>query len=493
MDDTSSHFAEKRDFFIGGDHVPASNNEYLMTKNPATSDILTTVAAGTAEDIDKAVTTARTAFPAWRDTAPEERGRLLYRVGQLIREKKSQLAKIESLDQGKPISQAESDMEGAARYFEYYAGAADKLEGTSVPIGPNQIDFTIREPYGVSAQITPWNFPGNLFARGVAPALVAGNTTVVKPAEQTPISSLELAEICAEAGIPDGVVNVVTGYGDPAGEALSSHPGVDTITFTGSVPTGQAIMKQAAENISHVTLELGGKNPAVVFPDADLDMAAKWIAMAIFTNAGQICSAVDRVVVHEDVHDNLLTRIVARAENYELGAGEDDFDMGPLVSEEQFEKVRSYIESGKEAGAILATGGGAPDRTGFFIEPTVFADVRSGMQIAQEEIFGPVLTMLTFSDEDEAVDIANDVKYGLVSGVFTGDVTRAHQIARRLEAGNVYINKWFGDTVQTPFGGYKMSGIGREKGQEALESYLQTKNIAVNVNRDDGDPDQPAA
>jgi aldehyde dehydrogenase (NAD+) len=477
---------ETQDLFIGGKRVSASDDEYLTTRNPATCEPITTVAAGTADDIDTAVTEARKALPEWRDMLSEERGRLLYQVSQLIRENQQRLAEIESLDQGKPVSQAEGDMNGAARYFEYYAGIADKLEGTSIPIGTEQIDFTIREPYGVSAHILPWNFPGNLFARGVAPALAAGNTVVAKPAEQTPLSTLKLADLCAEAGIPNGVINVVTGYGDPAGRALSSHPGVDTITFTGSVPTGQAIMKQAAENIVDTTLELGGKNPALVFPDADLAQAAKWITMAIFDNAGQICSAVDRVIVHKDVHDELVERIITRAESYKIGSGEENLDMGPLVSEEQFERVLAYIQTGKKAGATLATGGRALDRVGYFIEPTVFTDVESDMQIAQEEIFGPVLAILEFSDKQEGIDLANDVEYGLVSGVFTSDVTCAHQVARQLEAGNVYVNRWFGGTVQAPFGGFKMSGIGREKGQEALASYLQTKTIALNINdRDD--------
>ncbi|QLG28878.1 aldehyde dehydrogenase family protein [Halorarum halophilum] len=492
MRTADEYIRDTYDLYVGGRWTSAAAGKRFATVDPATKEPLAEVAAGKAPDVDRAVAAAREAFPGWRDTPPDERGRIVHRIGQLVREYRDELAAVESVDQGKPRSQAESDIEGAARYFEYYAGAADKLEGTTVPVGPDQLDYTVREPYGVSAQITPWNFPANLFARGVAPALVAGNATVVKPAEQTPLSTLRLAELCAEAGVPDGVVNVVTGFGDEAGAALSSHPGVDTITFTGSVPTGQAIMKRAADNVVPVTLELGGKNPAVVFPDADLDAAANWIARAIFTNAGQVCSAADRVVVHEGVHDELVERLVDRAERYDLGQGTDDPGMGPLASADQLERVTRYIDLGREEGATLATGGRALDREGYFVEPTVFTGVDTDMRIAQEEIFGPVLAVIPVADEAEALAVANDVEYGLVGGVFTADVTRAHRFARRLEAGNVYVNKWFGDTNQTPFGGYKRSGIGREKGLEALDSYLQTKNVAVNLADDDG-TDLPGA
>ena len=483
---------ETYDLYVDGQWRTPADGEYFETENPATGESLTEVAAAGEADVNAAVTAAREAFPAWRDTAPQDRGRLVARVGRLVAEHHDELASIETANQGKPLSQAKSDFEGAERYFEYYAGAADKLEGRSVPMGSDQIDFTLREPYGVSAQIIPWNFPGNLFARGVAPALVAGNTVVVKPAPQTPLTALYLAELCEEAGIPDGVVNVVTGFGDPAGAALSEHPGVDTITFTGSVPTGRTIMHAAADNVTKATLELGGKNPAIIFSDANIEEAVSWIETAIFTNAGQVCSAADRALVHVDVLENFVDRIVERAEGYSLGPGSEDPDMGPLASAEHHERVTDYIEVGATEGATLATGGQSPDRDGYFVEPTVFVDVEPDMRIAQEEIFGPVLVVIPFESRAEAIEIANGTQYGLTAGVFTSDVRRAFQCVRALEAGNVYVNKWFGDTNQTPFGGYKQSGVGREKGLEAFDSYLQTKNVAVNLAEGDG-ADLPGA
>ncbi|MFC7157845.1 aldehyde dehydrogenase family protein [Halomarina halobia] len=484
--------ADRYDLYIDGEWTEPASEIWQETIDPATEEPISSVASAERADVDRAVAAAREAFPSWRDTPPDERGRLIYRVGQLVRERLDELAYLESIDQGKPLSQARSDMRGAARYFEYYAGAADKLEGRSVPVGPDQVDYTVREPYGVSAQITPWNFPGNLFARGVAPALAAGNTTVVKPAPQTPLSSLRLAELCEQAGIADGVVNVITGDGGTAGAALVAHDSVDTVTFTGSVSTGREIMRRSAEHVREVTLELGGKNPALIFPDADLDAAAEWVAKAIFTNAGQVCSAADRAVVHESIHDEFLNEVVERASEYSLDRGVEDPDMGPLCSAEHFERVTQYIEAGVDEGASLVTGGKAPDRSGYFIEPTVFSAVTHDMRIAQEEIFGPVLSVLSFSTTEEAVQIANGTKYGLVAGVFTNDVTHAHRLVRRLDAGNVYVNKWFGDTNQTPFGGYKLSGVGREKGLEAFDSYLQTKNVAINLS-DTADGSLPGA
>ncbi|WP_435157943.1 aldehyde dehydrogenase family protein [Haladaptatus sp. DFWS20] len=477
-------FKERYSLFIGGEQVPPSTDDYIPTYDPATGNSFAEIAVADSRDVDQAVTTARAAFESWRDVSPEKRGRIVHRIGSQIRDSADELAAIECKDQGKPMSQAKSDMRGAWRYFEYYSGVADKLEGRSVPVGSDQVDFTLREPYGVSAQVTPWNFPGNLFARGIAPALVAGNTVVVKPAPQTALSTLKLAELCSEAGLPDGAVNVVTGTGESTGQPLVSHTDVDTITFTGSVATGQSIMQHAADTVTPVTLELGGKNPAVVFPDAPLDRTAESIATAIFTNAGQVCSAADRLLVHEDIHDQLVDRIVSIVDEYKIGSGIDDPDMGPLASAEHKDRVLEYIEVGKKEGATPITGGNVPDRPGYFVEPTIFTDVQNEMRVAQEEIFGPVLSVISFRDEEEALSIANDTKYGLTAGIFTNDITRAHRLARYLEAGNVYVNKWFGDTTQTPFGGYKYSGIGREKGLEALDSYLQTKNVAIDISAD---------
>lgn len=472
------------DLYIDGEWIPAQDGSTFETVNPATGQPITHVAEASEADVNTAVEAASEAFVNWRGMDPDERGRIFTRTAQLIREHSDELAALETLDQGKPIQQAESDIEGAARYFEYYAGTADKLEGSSIPVGMEQVDYTVREPYGVSAQIIPWNFPANLFARGVAPALVAGNTTVVKPAEQTPLSALRLAELCTEAGVPDGTINVVPGFGDPTGRYLTKHENVAQITFTGSVPTGQAVMRAAADTVTPVTLELGGKNPALVFPDADLDAAAESIATGIFTNAGQVCSAADRAVVHESVADELIGRLIDIADNYDSGPGQERYDMGPVVSREHLDKISGYIDIGQDEGATIEIGGNPLDRSGYFIEPTVFTDVEHDMRIAQEEIFGPVLVVLTFNDTEEALRIANGTDYGLVAGVFTQDISRAHQLTQRIEAGNVYVNTWFGDTNQTPFGGYKDSGVGREKGMAALDSYLRTKNVAIDLGND---------
>ncbi|RQH02581.1 aldehyde dehydrogenase family protein [Natrarchaeobius oligotrophus] len=468
--------------FIGGESQPASTDEWFESTDPATGETIAEVARATPSDVDRAVRTAADAFETWRDLPGVERGRILSDVATAVKDRADQLAELESLDQGKPLSQAKSDVETTARYFEYYAGIADKLEGKSVPLSGSNVDFTERVPYGVSAQIAPWNVPVSLAARGSAPALAAGNTVVVKPASPTPLATAFFAEICYEAGVPDGVFNVVTGRSD-SGAALSSHAAVDVITFTGSVPTGQTVMEAAAETVTPVTLELGGKNSAIVMADADLDRAISEIDVGIFWNAGQICAAADRALVHESLYEEFVDGIVDAAESYELGHGLEDPDMGPLNNEDHYDEVLRYLDLGVEEGATLETGGRPLERDGYFVEPTVFSDVDPDMRIAQEEIFGPVLTVIPFSDADEAIEMANDVEFGLTGGIFSQNVDRALTAARGLDVGSVYVNEWYGGGVEAPFGGTKLSGIGREKGLEALDSYLQTKNISINLDR----------
>lgn len=471
---------ESRDHYIDGAWVEPNAGEYYDILDPATEEVLASVAAGTKADVDHAVEVADDAFEEWSTLDPAQRGRYLTQIAQRLRERAEEFVELESLNQGKPLRQASNDIEGAARYFEYYAGAADKLEGRSIPVTRDRVNYTTREPYGVSGQIVPWNFPFNLLARGVAPALAAGNTVVTKPAPTTPLTALLLTEVCEEVGLPDGVYNVVTGGAEP-GAAITEHHDVDVLTFTGSVPTGQAVMEAAATTITPVTLELGGKNSAIVTPNANMKSAVFWTRVGIFINSGQVCSATDRAIVHESVYDEFVEGIVNMAESLELGPGTENPDMGPLNHEEHFEKVTRYIDVGIKEGATLATGGEALDRPGYFVEPTVFTDVEPDMRIAREEIFGPVLAVTPYSEPEEAIELANDVEFGLTGGVFSTDIGEALRMARDLEVGTVYVNEWFGDTVETPFGGFKKSGIGREKGLEALDSYLRTKSVLVNI------------
>mgnify|MGYP000616259977 CR=1 FL=1 len=476
----SSLMKERYQLYIGGEEVESSDNEVIDVINPATEEPFATVPAGTSEDVDRAVAAASEAQEEWAKKTPVERAGVLREIADTLRENAESLGEVGTRDQGKPMSSSIGTVHGTASFFDFYAGAADKIEGETIPVDEDTLDFTVREPYGVSGHIIPWNAPLAIIGQGVAPSLAAGNAAVIKPAPTAPLLALNFAEICREAGVPDGVVNVVTGATEP-GAALSGHEDVDTISFTGSVPTGSAVMESAAKNITPVTLELGGKNPAIVLPDADLEQAVSNVQMGIFTNAGQVCAAPDRAIVHESVYDEFVERIVEGAESYDLGPGAEDPDMGPLNYEEHFESVLEYIELGIEEGATLETGGEALDRDGYFVEPTVFSDVENDMQIAQEEIFGPVLCVIPFSDREEAVEIANDIELGLTGGVFSENVTDALQTAREIEAGSIYVNQWFGGSAAVPFGGYKKSGIGRELGMQGLESYFQSKNVCVNL------------
>ena len=470
--------------FINGEWVASHSGQSFATIDPATEEPLAQIARGNAADINDAVAAAQQAFDGpWSQLKPKERARLLFDLARVIVQRADEFAHLETLDSGKPLPLAKKEVLGTARYFEYYAGAADKFHGDSIPLGPDYVDFTLREPMGVTAHIVPWNMPFNMIGRSVAPALATGNTAVVKPAEQTPLTALHLADLMIEVGIPAGVYNVVTGYGDEAGAPLTTHPDVACITFTGSVETGRLIMRAAATHIRPVVLELGGKSPNIVFADADLDMAVAEAAKGIYANSGQICSAGSRLVVESRVKDEFVEKLSQRAQKMRVGPGLDSPDMGPVVSQEQYERILDYVRIGRDEGATVVTGGQRPAQfgRGYFIAPTIFNGVRPQTRIAQEEIFGPVLAVLTFEDDDEALHIANGVNYGLVAGIFSTNINRALRLATRIKAGQIYINEYFAGGEETPFGGYKQSGFGREKGLDALLNYTQVKNIAIRL------------
>ena len=471
---------------IDGNKSAASDGATFDVYDPSSGDVLAHVAKATKADIDRAVNAARNALEskAWGGAAPAERGRIMIRIAVALRDRAEDLATLESRDNGKPLRQARTDVQVAARYFEYFAGIADKIMGTTIPLGPGFLDYTVREPIGVSAQIIPWNYPIQIGARGVAPAIAAGCTVVLKPAEDAPMTALRLGEIALECGLPPGVLNVLPGMGPEAGAALASHPAINQLTFTGSVEVGIAVAKMAADNIVPVVMELGGKSPNIVFADADLDVTEQGVANAIFQNAGQTCSAGSRLLVERKAHDELVARLADRARGMRVGPGVSDPDMGPIISRKQLETVDTYVRVGEREGARLAAGGSRPTDAsltkGFFYQPTLLDGVSPDMRVAQEEIFGPVLAIIAFDDLEEAIAIANRSQYGLVAGIWTRDIYKAMSIASRVKTGQVYINTYgAGGGVELPFGGYKKSGYGREKGLESLASYTQVKNVCV--------------
>lgn len=472
---------EEYGLWIDGDEQPATGEETMAVINPATETVLTHVAAATEEDVNRAVDIAAHAADDWAVMPPKERGRLLLNIADTIRKHADRLARIETMENGKPLSDARDQVRRCARHFEYYGGLTDKIEGESIPLGEEYVDYTLHEPLGVTAHIVPWNVPIYLFARSVAPALAAGNTAVVKPAEETPLGALTVARLAEDAGLPAGVLNVVSGDGVEAGATLTNHTDIDCVTFTGSGSTGREVAKAAVSNISEIHLELGGKSPLLVFPDASLDRAVEETVRGIFTNAGQVCSASSRVLVHEAIHDEYIEQLTVATDELTVGAGVDDSDVGPLVSETHLQKVEGYVDLGRQEVGDPVIGGETLGRPGYFFEPTVFDGVDNGARIAQEEIFGPVVTVGTFTDEAEAIQLANDTRYGLVAGMMTRDVGRAHRVARALNAGQVYVNEWFAGGNETPFGGYKDSGIGRENGQQAIHNYTQRKNVCVRL------------
>ncbi|MCP4472869.1 MAG: aldehyde dehydrogenase family protein [Gammaproteobacteria bacterium] len=471
---------------IGGEPVTAGGGGAIETIDPATGRIIGRFPDADANDVDRAVTNAKQALQGeWRSFTPAARGRILYQTAALIRADAELLARVETLESGKPIREARGDIETAAGYFEYYAGIADKLQGDTIPLGPDYMSFTLHEPVGVTAHIIPWNFPLVTTARGVAPALAAGNTAVVKPAEQTSLTSLMLAEILLRAGLPAGVCNIITGFGPSAGGPLSAHPDVAHVTFTGSVVTGKTVMQTAAEHVASVTLELGGKSPVVVLADADLEAAVEGCLKAIYLNAGQVCSAGSRLVVERPVYAQMMDRLVAGAEALTLGHGLDDAPLGPLISQQQLDRVAGYVDNARAASISVATGGHVAEveglEGGVFYAPTILDDVATDAIVAQEEIFGPVLCVQVVDSPEEAISVANSTEFGLVAGIYTRDVTRALNFARDVDAGQIFINQYFAGGIATPFGGTKNSGFGREKGLAALASYYQVKCVTARI------------
>jgi len=477
---------------IGGQWVPALSGKLFEVVNPADASVLARVPESRGEDVERAVAAARRAFESspWRRMTPSERGKMLWRVGDLLLKHADELADLESLDNGKPRAVARAaDVPLAADLFYYMAGWATKIEGSTIPIsvpyapGARFHAFTLREPVGVVAQIIPWNFPLLMAAWKLGPALTAGNCVVLKPAEQTPLSALRLGELLLEAGIPEGVVNIVTGFGETAGAALAAHEGVDKVAFTGSTEVGRLIVRAAAGNLKKVSLELGGKSPNIVFKDAgDIEAAINGAANAIFFNHGQCCCAGSRLLVEREIFDDVVAGVAQQAAKIKLGPGmSQDTQMGPLVSEEQLLRVTNYLHQGKADGACYVTGGSRSGERGYFVQPTVVKDARPEMSIVREEIFGPVVVAEPFSKVEDLVTRANATEYGLAAGIWTRDIAKAHRIASELRAGTVWINCYNVFDAALPFGGYKQSGWGREMGHEVLELYTETKAVVIGL------------
>ena len=475
--------------FIDGKWTDAESGKTFTTPNPATGETLAEVAEADKADIDLAVAAARRAYEGrWSKMSARDRGRLLYKLAQLIEANSKQLAALETADNGKPIRESTYvDLPQVVENFEYFAGFATKIEGETIPVPGQMFNYTLREPVGVCGQIIPWNFPLLMAAWKLAPALAAGNTVVLKPAEQTPVGAMELGRLIQEAGFPDGVVNIVPGYGETAGAALAAHPGIDKIAFTGSTEVGKMIARAASENLTKVSLELGGKAPNMVFADADMEQAVSGAMMGIFFNQGQVCCAGSRLFLEEKIKDEFLESFKAKASKIIVGNPMDQATlMGPQVSEEQLNKIKGYVGIARGEGATVLAGGESPHlegefQRGYFFQPTIFSEVKNEMRVAQEEIFGPVTSVITFKDEDDLIKQANQTVYGLSAGIWTRDIVRAHRFAKEIKAGVVWINTFNMFNAASPFGGYKQSGYGREMGKHALELYTQVKSVWVDL------------
>ena len=484
----SATTVEQKQLLINNEWRPSSSGKTMEVINPATEDVIAAVAAADRADVDAAVSAARAALGGpWGQISARERGRLVRKLADRLLERADAVARLETLHNGKPISESRHiEIPAAAECFEYYAGWADKVMGETIPVKGNHLTYTLREPIGVVAAIVPWNFPLLLAAWKVAPALACGNTVILKPASQTPLTALALGEIAVEVGLPPGVLNILTGAGSTVGQAIVEHPGIDKIAFTGDTSTGKGIMRSAADTLKKITLELGGKSPNIVLPDADLDAAIRGATIGIFYGKGEVCAAGSRLLVDRAIKDEFIDKLAARARKMVPG---DPLDpktrFGAISSKKQLDTVLRYIESGRKEGASLVAGGERTDigtGKGYFVQPTVFADVQPHMTIAREEIFGPVLAAIDFADLDEAIARANDSPYGLAAGVWTRDIKKAHYVARKLQAGTVWINTYNVYDTAAPFGGYKQSGFGREMSAHAIEHYTQIKSVWVDLN-----------
>jgi phenylacetaldehyde dehydrogenase len=485
---TQNFLAAKRKLLIGGKWVDAQSGKTFPVYNPADGQVIARVAEGDKADVDLAVKSARAAFESgpWPKMAPNARAKLLWKLADALEANADEFALIETLDNGKPLKMSRLvDVAGSADRIRYYAGWATKLSGQTVDLSiPGQWHaFTLREPIGVAGLIVPWNFPLMMAANKMAPALAAGCTVILKPAEQTPLTALRLGELMLEVGFPEGVVNIITGFGETAGAAITEHPGVDKVSFTGSTEVGKLILKAATGNLKRVTLELGGKSPTIVFPDVDIDAAVAGAARGIFFNSGQVCAAGSRLFAHKKVFDQIVEGISKNAQKLKIGSGiEPDTDIGPLVSQEQLERVTGYLNAGAKAGAKVVTGGGKLEREGYFVQPTILTGTTADMAVRREEIFGPVLCAMTFDDDDldKIAAQANDTSYGLAATIWTRDLSTAHKMVRKIKAGSVRVNGGGLDSA-LPFGGYKQSGWGRENGREGIESFTEIKSVAIGI------------